>query len=331
MAFVVDGSEWVFDGWSSDKLRNAIEDLLDRVDRAASNSEVIWIGDDLQCKEVYGTQDLWSLQDTASEIQLPPEIWQELAAVLGKASRYLDEPEWPSGFDDYAISIDHDPMSENPDVAWAHHNVRTGKAVACLGLQRKGPFETSSNKGNVNLHWIGDNSSQSKFWRDAIDIERDSPQTLERLAPKAFPDLYFSDRVWEGLDLLIGGYHANSKQLRLYLERLNDDGGWAFTAPPPAQIRSEVQGTGNASPTSQLVGQRFTRLGLDVTPENPDVFQNTKCREAREIQVDGKTLYCEWHGKLQAHQNRIHIHAPTVESGQKLIIAIFADHLPLPN
>jgi hypothetical protein len=46
---------------------------------------------------------------------------------------------------------------------------------------------------------------------------------------------------------------------------------------------------------------------------------------------EGRTLYCEWHYKFEPHINRAHVHPPIPESGGKMIIAIFRDHLPLPG
>lgn len=68
-----------------------------------------------------------------------------------------------------------------------------------------------------------------------------------------------------------------------------------------------------------------------MAPENPDVYLDNRCRRAREIAIGERTLYCEWHGKLELHQNRVHIHPPVIESNGKVIIAFFHEHLPLPG
>ena len=68
-----------------------------------------------------------------------------------------------------------------------------------------------------------------------------------------------------------------------------------------------------------------------MAPENPDVYLDRRCREARQITIAGRTLFCEWHGKLEPHRNRVHVHPPVRESKDKLIIGIFDEHLPLPG
>jgi len=330
MATVIDSTNWRLSGWTAQQLTSALEDLLERLDRAFDIGETVWVGDDLQIQSVYDDLDLWSLRDPGSPIKIDDNIWQELAAALGQTRRYLDEDPWPPGFDDFTISINGGAPNSNPDVAWAHHSVRSGTAVACLGLTLKGVFPTTSASGTVSLHWTGDAKSCAHFWREAIDVERDSPATLERLAPYAYPGIYFVPGVWHGLGSLSGGYYANSVELRRYLAILSDDGAWAFTAPPPAQVRTEAQGHGAEKPSSHLIVQRFARLALNVTPENPDVYRDRTCRTAREVDVHGETLYFGWHGKLQLHQNRVHIHAPASGTQGKIIVGIIHEHLPLP-
>ncbi|MBB5192619.1 hypothetical protein HNQ50_003363 [Silvimonas terrae] len=333
MSFVIDGSEWNFNGWSSEDIIFAIDLLLERVEIAKNRKETIWIGDDLQTRSMLGDLDLWSLVAPDSPISVPPEIRQELAAWLGRASKYLDEPDWPHGMADaLLIGVDGQAQqAENADWAWAHHHVRNGRPVACIGLRRSGVHDTDSVYGHAVVHWVVDENSHRAFWRDAIELEGDSQEALERLAPHAFPDLFFQANVWRGLNELVGGYDAERKTVQKYLRVLDDQGYWAFTCPPPALSRGEADGPDpKARPSNQIIERRFMGLALEVAPEKPNVHDDTRCREAREIVLGGRTLYCEWHGKLKPHQNRLHFHPPVPESGEKVIIAIFHRHLPLP-
>lgn len=331
MAFVVDSADWDFNGRTSSQVQGVLERFLEQLAKAIDRGEHFWIGDSLQTRAVWGEEDLWSLRHADSQVQLDGEVWQELAAYLGRAQHYLDEQDWPDSLDDIHIAIaDADP-SDNEDVAWAHHNVRTGRAVACIGLWRLGLFDTTSSHGTAQVHWIYDERSTAEFWRSAIVLEGNRPADLKRLAYRAYPNLHFVAGVLSRVDDFNGGYYANAQELKRYLAILNDYGVWAFTAPPPAEIREDAAGDSICSPTAQLIQRRFDLLGLVVTPENPDVYKDGRCRRAREVELGGRTLYCEWHCKLQGHQNRIHIHAPVQESDGKVVIAIFARHLPLPG
>jgi hypothetical protein len=331
VALVVDGAEWNFNGWTADEVSQAISALIARVWTAQSRGEAVWIGDELQTRYVIGEFDLWSMFSPTAPIKLSTELAQELAAWLGAAPRYLEEP-WPPGMEEILIQVDHFPPQENTDLAWAHHHVRNGRAVACLSLRRSGPHPTASSQGTATVHWILNESTNRAFWRAAIDLEGGSAEILERLAPHAFPDLYFYAGVWQGLKRFAGGYLAMRADLQRYLVGLDDHGAWAFRFPPPALEIGEPSGPDlDARPSNQIIESRFRRLSLEMAPENPNVYADTFCRRAREITIYDKILYCEWHGKLEMHRNRVHVHPPDVVSGGKVIIAIFHEHLPLPT
>lgn len=330
MAFVVDGSEWRFDGWTEHDVVSALDLLLARVEAARDRQEVVWVGQDLQSRIVRNGADFWTML-SQPEFHAFAEITHELAAWLSRGSFYEDEPAWPVGLEEMGIQIDNEAPSDNLDVAWAHHSVRSNQAVACLGLRRSGVHQTRSSLGTANVHWVCTEAEHRQFWRAAIDIEHDSEDTLIRLASHAFPTLYFANDVWRGLGRFNGGYQAVRITLRRYLSVLDDDGAWAFTAAPPALTRAEPQAVDQSGrPSHQVIERRFNGLGLTMAPENPNVYGDKVCREAREIRVGDQMLYCEWHGKFEPHQNRIHVHPPVVESDGKVVVGIFRDHLPLP-
>lgn len=330
MSFVIDGSEWCFDGWSAEEIDHRLGGLVDRIDVARSRGERVWIGDDLQTRHVMGDLSVWDLWSPDSPVELPRELRQELAATLGRAHLYLDESSWPEGIIDCTeIAVGCELVWENPDVAWAHHHTRAGRAVACLGLRRRGIHPTRSAAGVVDVHWVVDESGHRGFFRAAILVERDTEETLERLAPHAFPDLFFLEGVWRGLADFEGGYTSVRNELRRHLALYDDMGAWAFTAPPPLESMSDTRSTTEGGPDQRLVERRFSLASADVAPENPNVSRDATCRSARERVLKGRTLYCHWHGKISPHINRIHIHPPIPESEGKLIVAIFHAHLPL--
>ena len=333
MAFVVDAAEWQFHGWTALDVQRAIESFLERVLTARERDEAVWVGDDFQTRCVLMERDLWSLRSSDSPLQLPEEIWQELVAWLGMAQRYADQPEWPEGLAEaLAIAVGSEGETENADVAWAHHSVRAGRAVACLGLRREGRQETRSSLGTAAVWWVRTEEQCRAFWNEGIDIEGDSVAALERFAAHAFPDLYFHQAVWRGIAALAGGYAALSGQVRKYLTTLDAFGRWAFTSAPPALTPgAPVDPDAHAKPSNQIVERRFHGLGLNMAPEKPNVFADQRCRVPREVAVGNVTLYCEWHGKLEMHRNRVHVHPPVAESGNRVVIAAFHEHLPLPG
>lgn len=332
MAFVVDGSDWKLDGKNATEVEAAIERFLGALGDAKDANVPVWFGENFQADPVLGTQILWELMSPGSPLPLPTELWQELTAYLGQSRCYIDDGEQPQGFPTHIdISIDDGLTAPNRDVAWVHHSVRNGCAVACIGLWRTGVFSTTSAVATEDLHWVGNSRSIAEFWRYGIDIEGNTLMAFERLATRAYPELHFVDNVLHHADDFVGGYHANAASLKRHLAVLNDYGHWAFCAAPPAQDPTDPPGIAGNQPPDQLVQNRFARKQIDIAPEHANVESNKKCREAREVNLGGKVLYCEWHCKLQPHQNRIHVHRPVMESDDKLVVAIFAQHLPLPG
>lgn len=332
MAFVVDGNDWNLNGKSAAQVEVAIERFLEALGDASGAEVPVWIGEGLQSAPILGDKIIWDLISPDSPLPLPTELWQELAAYLGQSRYYIDDEEQPQDFPAYVnIAIDGGLNVPNWDVAWAHHSVRNGRAVACIGLWRTGVFSTTSAVATASLHWVGDSRSITEFWREGINIEGNTPAAFERLATRAYPKLYFFGNVLHHADDFVGGYHANASNLKRHLAVLNDYGHWAFTAAPPAQDPTDPPGTAGNQPPDQLVQTRFARKQVDIAPEHANVKSNKACREAREVTLGGQLLYCEWHCKLQGHQNRIHVHRPIRESKDKLVIAIFARHLPLPG
>jgi hypothetical protein len=331
MSFVVDGSEWQFDGVSLNVISTSIDGILDFVEISRKREERIWVGDDLQTRTMLGGEDLWSIASSSGALGLLPEVAQELAAWLGSAPRYADG-EWPDGMEtDLEIAVADAPVVSAPDLAWAHHSVRARKPVACLSLFRSGMFVTRSAAGSANVFWVKTEEDRVSFWRNAIILDGDSADSLDRFASQAYPRIYFCRGALGGKAKLGGGYLAVRSVVQRCLASLSDHGEWAFTFPRPALRPNEPMGPDpTARPTRKIIEDRFRGLGIEIAPENPDVFKDPVCRRAREVLVRGKLLYCEWHIKIELHRNRIHVHAPVAETDNKVAVAIIDEHLPLP-
>lgn len=332
MAFVVDAADWKLDGKSPQEALAAIDRFLSVLGDALDAGTPIWFGEEFNAQPVLGDEILWGLMRSDSPLPLPKEVWDELAVYLTREEFYTLDANQPQGFPGCIdIAVGEGLPTPNKDVAWAHHSVRLGRAVGCVGLWRIGVHQTTSTLDSVPLHWVGGQPSVAEFWRAAIDIEGNSLAVFERIAPRAYPKLHFFGNVLHSADDFVGGYHQNAPELKRHLSILNDVGHWAFTGAPPAEDPDDAPGADDQAPSNQLVQRRFQRQRVDIAPENPNVKQHRRCRVAREVTLSGKVLYCEWHCKLQGHQNRIHVHKPVDESDGKVVVAIFAEHLPLPG
>ena len=331
MSYIVNGADWDFNGLTSAQASAKIDVALAFIEATGDRGLAVAVGDDFQDRPMHGSDALWDLFAPGSELKLDRDLANEIAAWLNRAPRYSETSNWPTGFGVGTISINGTSAVKNDDVEWVHCSVLAGEPVACLTINEPAVKMTLTSIGAVDVHFVSDEVSRRRFWRAAVDVAGDTLESLIRFAPEAFPDLYFLDGALTDASALSGGYLAHRTAVRKALAALDDWGRWAFIHPPPAKTPTEgAPPDPNARPTNQLIEHRFRGLHLDAAPENPKVFKDKISREARQVSIMGRTLYCEWHIKLQPHQNRIHIHAPVPESGDRVVIAVVHEHLPLP-
>lgn len=331
MRFVLEEASWAWDGNNRNAYIERIERFLDRLDVARERGEPYAASSELLQQAVLGAYTLADLLwDRDSPLTLPPEVGERIAPHFS-AMQYWDETmPWPA----IEVSIaGRDVLS--PSAALAHARVADRAATACLPLPGiwKGPCEVVVGAVKTSVHFVVDEPSHRAFFRSALDVERADEAGLEALASHAFPALFFLEGVWDGLRHFEGGYARVRDDLHRFLAVLDDHGAWVFTDQTGRLSPGEPEpGAKDRKPvTYDLIVQRFRGWGLIVAPENADVQADGKCRRARERVLDGQTLYCEWHYKFEKHTNRAHIHPPLPASEEKVIVAIFRDHLPLPG
>lgn len=333
MSFVIDSSDWNFSNCSSADVAHMLDAFLARLNVAKERNEPFYIGNDLQNKIVYGEMDLWTYLESPVCEYIDRDIKNELASYMNRGFFYEDlEDLWPPGFLENDVT-DTLGVIVSLDYAFVYHNLIHSNPFACISLLDKPKLQTSYKSISKDVYFVNSEESNLIFWRECgLSTIRDTQDNLQLLSSHLYPNLYFYNGVWNGIDSFEGGYASIYNKLKKYLEVFNDYGNWVFTAPPPAvHISDTIISTSNQNPSSELIEERFKALGLCVAPEKPDVRKSDKCRKEREIIIDKTTHYCEWHGKFEPHQNRIHIHSPTKHSDGKLIIAVFCKHLSLPK
>lgn len=332
MRFVLEESSWRWSGSDPGSYAGRIDQLLERLDVARQRGEPFAASSELTRQQIF---EDWTLVDLMwqkeSPLGLPHEIREELAVVLGRMHWWDEGDEYPAVFD---VEIDGQRYS-SPGAALCCERVHSGRATACLALPggMSGPRGVHAGTVVAQVHFVTDERTHRAFFRDALDVERVDERRLQELAPHAFPAIWFLDGVWRGLRDFEGGYERARGNLHRLLATLDDYGAWAFTDTTGRLSPQEAgPSAGKEQPvTDKLIEQRFVGWGLRVAPEKPNVRADKLCREARERMLGGQARYCEWHFKLEANVNRVHIHGPLAESENKIIVAIFADHLRLPG
>jgi hypothetical protein len=327
MSFVIDEADWNFNGLTTETIVDQIERRLDFVAVSLKRSEQIWIGDGLQSRRMRGAETLWQM---VGDPGFPGEIAQELAAWLGQGNYYTDSPAWPAEADDTVIVVDGAAPEDNADISWVHHNLRSGTAMACVSGRHAGKHQTQTAHGDVDIHFVVSEAGRIAFWRDAILFSGDNAASLQRFAPKAYPNIYFPPGVLGNVNRLAGGYLALRSDVQAAFSALDEHGVWLFTEAPPAVSPDEPRVGVEPSPSNRIIEERFQNLGLNGAPEKPNVRHDQVSREAREMTLNGVLLYCEWHIKLEPHRNRVHLHGPLPQSGGRVIVGMIDEHLPLP-
>lgn len=340
MSFVIDSSEWNFDGKDVVTVALMLEQLLSRLDTANERNEKVYLGKDLQSRDVANGMDLWAFLYCDLMSDLDGSILDELAAKLSPLEYYEDnEAIWPPHFLTEAV-IGPDGIELSFDIDFAHFSSLSNTPMGCLTLFNKGTLLTRSSKGDVIIPLISDEISHKDFWRKVFfPAIRDTPSNLKMYSGSMYPNLWFIEDVWSGVSSFQGGYSKVENRLKKLLECLDDHGAWIFTEPPPALSPSDhVVAQLGVNPPNAIIEDRFMGFGVEVSPEKANVRNDKTCYAARLVNFkpdpqtkDVISLYCEWHGKLEEHINRVHIHAPIPESMGKIIVAIFHKHLPLPS
>lgn len=338
MSFVINSCEWDFNGKDAVTVSRMLEQLLERIDVANQRSEQVYIGAELQSQNVSGGMDLWTFLYDSTMADIDGSILSELAAVLNSIECYEDEHvKWPPNFPTEQV-VDLEGNDVGLDLTFAHCCNIARIPMACITLSKKSTLQTTSKNGESKISFVSDEESHKAFWRyTALSMVRDTPENIQALCHNMYPNLHFFDGVWRGISDFQGGYARASYKLKKYLECLDDYGIWVFTAPPPAvhptdTARSET----GSSPSNELIEKRFAGLGIDMAPEKPNVRNDSRCYQARLINFQStpkskvSQLYCEWHGKLEPNTNRVHIHPPVLGISDKVIVAIYHKHLPLP-
>ncbi len=281
-------------------LSDAFSPVLARMQIAFDREETVAYSDDFE--PTLGS--LWSATDR-NFLEDLTVAFASVGSTGGPLVRW-DAEELPDADE---VHVDGGPET-NLDVAWVHQKNRSGHAVALLGMQRSGSKKVTSAGTEQELHWVATDAQHRDFFRAAFDVEGDGEATFATLAPHAFPDLFFLPGVFTELKNFEGGYQRARVSLRKDLATFNDGANTAFA---PGW-------------TNQSLQNAYT---LNLAPETAETAKDRTCRTARERILDGMTLYCEWHIKLERHINRVHVHPPVPASCNRPVVAIFHAHLPL--
>ena len=193
--------------------------------------------------------------------------------------------------------------------AWALEEsaINHGWAVVTLPhTGRRGVRIVENREHRAPVHFMINHQDHPRFYQSLLAFEDLPEPEFFSMAPKAFPRLVLVPTL--SFSHFAGSYTALREGVVLHLAAI--DGLFLPVLAETAGIPKDVS----------------SRVGIDLSLESVKTRSSRSLMKHRQVHHDGQEYTCEWHSKLERHQNRIHF-CPT-ENHEQVIIGIFAEHLP---
>lgn len=206
-----------------------------------------------------------------------------------------------------------------PSVGWAHAQMQSGRAVACLqvGPSTDGPRRVEADGQSTQLYFLSCAIAPPRlaFYRTIPELEDLSERAYLDHAPLLFPDLFFKPGLDQEFRRFAGGYRAVRAEVTRHLAILNDHFRRVFE-----RHHKDLKKTADELQSGHSV---------DLSGESANTKGNAAAWKERKISIQGTEIYCELHLKLSPTANRIHFHPghKAIACG-KVIVGIFHEHLP---
>lgn len=306
---VLDEASLDFRGMDLGNIAGNLEQLSDILQDVQRGRHRVFVGPFLYDADCADDATLTDYLFGAAKLKIGRDVAIRLARLLDKC------PRWESAYlgIDGDVSIDGEEVKFAFSVNYALAAKLAGVGVACIvfpGCTRRGEILVRARSGEGLLQFYA-TADLSFFWRSLFADEAVPEQHFFELAADAFPDLLFLPTL--SFRRFAGSYLAVRDSVVAALGALNDYFADAFVAGKgiPAEIKA-------------LLG----RYGLDVSPESPKTRSSSRLMRTRDVVFEDSSYRCEWHVKLAAHRNRIHFSLPQKDLGGKIVVGIFAEHLP---
>ncbi|MFF8691924.1 hypothetical protein ACF08W_06925 [Streptomyces sp. NPDC015144] len=313
--FVVDESSFDFRGLTEERLTDLLNDFSDALETLGEQHAVAvspyWI--EMECVDGRELYDVLYEGET-------PKVGRDARLRM---VRLMDRcPAWDTDLPGLPDRVELGGAVQ--ELAWsigyAWRRTRQRHHVGCLVFasrdHRGWQWVTATDEaadgrlGSAEVFFLGEASGIPEFWRPLFTREDVSePEFFDR-AREAFPELVFADSL--SFRKFDGTYSEMRDWVVRVLSVVNDHFVDALTARAgqPHAVQAELG-----------------RFGLDLSPESPNTRSKPGIMKQREIEHDGETYRCEWHGKKERHRNRVHFSLPDQRLEGRVLIGIFVDHL----
>lgn len=233
-------------------------------------------------------------------------VAQALIAALGRM------PDWDGAIDRQGLSATvaiNGDLCDATSVAAAMGETAAARATACLSASptRRGPKFVETQEASALVHFITEHSDMLLFFREIPEIENLSEVAFFANARFAFPDIRFVPQKTD-FGKFDEPYLSIRPKVSSHLAILNDHAKVVLSSTETAAEKST----------------RLGALGVVASGENSNTKSNRKAMAERDVEVDGRSISCDWHTKIRPHLDRIYFNATSHDA---VIVGIFSRHL----
>ena len=302
--FFVDEDGFAFTDERPLPLQQTLEGFLDLLDEVERTGEVLaW-------------EEIWDIQASsgrtlAALLFEPGDVDRDVRRRLGVRFDKLGKYDEDLNLSLTSICNGH-ATGISPGISLCATERREGRAAGCLTTNqsgRRGDVEvTDDQDGAITAPFLADADQVREFWRFVLDLEKPLDDERDQAVGWAFPHLEFAPGVWRQVRRFAGPRDTARKLLLLNLAGLDDHA--------LAVWHEEVQ-------ADRIAARMKVLAGVDCSLDSPSTHSNPAAMRERQVDFGGRILLCEWHAKLERHQNRVHF---KVQDG-RVYVGIFIDHL----
>ena len=296
--------------------RDCVNEFADRfielISKLKRDNQSITRWSKLDFVEIFPDLTVGELIYDEEKSPLEHDIRIRLMRIIGQCEH------WDDSFD--TVNVDFKVAGNrvaSRSLDYVFERIKNGHAMACICFSEYGCIlekcEVIRGDKIIQIYFLTNVGYVINFYRDIIEIENLNEIDYILHAQLAFPDLFFVEGIHRQFGNFMQGYTRARLKVTHHLSFLNDYFGSLCE-----------QNNHNM----QIVFSESKSRGVPISIESKATRHNKSAMKEREVIINGKSIICEYHTKLNPRYDRIHFHqgAQDIADG-KIIIGIFARHL----
>ena len=303
--FVVDEYSLVLDGIPAGEREVEIESLISELKDIQDGGERVDI------LSGWGSLNCLEGEDVANVLAhgnvFDHDSSSLLLRLLGRCGTWDEDPSTVVDDEVVVDQISHHGLG----IAWARNMVMSGCGMAVVTSPHRFSGGTHTvdqltQPAPVEVVFVVTPADHPRFYRTLYSVEHIPEGEFFEVAANAFPNLVFAPTV--DFRHFKGSYALRRTEVVHHLSLINDSFPELYKFEHGLSERISI------------------RLGIPVSIEGNNRNSETLMR-TRYVEFGGQAYRCEWHSKLEPHQNRIYFHIGDEGTDGKILIGIFHEHL----